>query len=317
MPFDRMCPKRAIGAEARYQQMTRRNVAIVAADQGRRLVALWAGLLFACLWLAGCGSPPLEYTEVKRIDEKLTPSELKTFARIVHRLPRNELVELPRIYLPPPEWDKARTLPIKELVKEEMARLDERWSVDWLARQLQRHRVIDRAIRPEGITREQFVGLTLAIGAALSRAALPEDQRLDRIIEKGERRIDQLREDATPFNSLSLEGMHQILQQALWITRVDRAKRLQMVPPENVELVRQYRELLSPMYPAEFTRNPLSDVVDLLEAYGMPFEELPESGFDGELEWNREDALIGTDVPDGERASAGRGTRFVDRHPSS
>lgn len=256
-------------------------------------------LVWAMTILGGCAEEALDFTEVKRIDERVSESELRTFIRIVEGLPDKKLPALPPVFAPPPRWNRARTFPIKELVNEEKIRIDEHWTVDWLARQLPRSRMLEQRLRMERMTREQFVSLAVAIGVALSAATLREEQDLDLVIDRGERAIEKLRADNNPFNSLNEEGMHYVLQQAVWITRVDRAKHLRLVPPENVRLVTKYADVLRPMFPEQFTENPLDAVADLLEERGMPFEETPESGGDNQIEWDPADAIIGTDEPDG------------------
>ena len=48
----------------------------------------------------GCSDGSLGFTEVKRIDEKVTASELKTFLRIVDALPKKKLPDYPIVYAP-------------------------------------------------------------------------------------------------------------------------------------------------------------------------------------------------------------------------
>ena len=50
--------------------------------------ALWLPVLVLLhLLLAGCADQSLEFTEVKRISEKVTEAELNTFLRVVNSLP--------------------------------------------------------------------------------------------------------------------------------------------------------------------------------------------------------------------------------------
>ena len=204
---------------------------------------------------------------------------------------------------PPPDWDEGRTFEVRELVDREIKMLAERSDVEKLATHLPKNRPLLRALRREQLTPEQFVGLSLAIGVALSRSTLRDDQDLDRIIEEGERKIDELKQNAKPFHLHSQEGKHRVLRQAVWITRVDRAKRLKTVPPENyVDLVQKHGESLAAIFPEEFTVNPLDAIADLLEEQGTPFEELAESGTDAEIDWNENEAIVGKDPPDPEFA---------------
>ena len=233
-----------------------------------------------CSLVAGCAEDSTEFTETKRIDEKVTEAELQTYLRIVHSLPDKKLPDIPPVFALPPEWNHARTLPVGELVNEEKNLIAERWTAEWLARQLQRNRRLSRALRREKLTLEQFAGLTLAIGVSLARNTLRDNQKLEEMLQAGHIVVDRLGSDTRPFLSLPLDGKHYILQQSAWILRVDRIERLKLVPPENIALVRTHLEVLEPIFPSEFTSNPLDAVVDLLEEQGLPFEELVESGSD-------------------------------------
>jgi hypothetical protein len=267
----------------------------------------------ALLLLCGCAGETIDYIETKRIDEKVTEPELRTFLAIVESLADKKLPKLPPVFAAPPEWHHARTLPVNELVNEERTMLDDRWSVEALARALDRNRPLQRALRREQLTPEQFVGLTLAIGAALSKTTLRDDQKLDDILAKGQIVLQSLSQETESFSSLSRERRHYFLQQAAWVTRVDRAKRLTLVPPENSALVEKHRAALEAIFPGEFKLNPLDAIADLLEERGMPFEELPVSGTDDQIEWNPDEAIVGHDEPDsqyaGEKVERQLGTR--------
>ncbi len=253
------------------------------------------------LVLAGCADTSLEFREVKRIREKVTDAEMNTFLQIINSLPDRKLPKFPSVFAPPPDWDQENTYGVSELVEREIKMLAERSDVEKLAIHLQRNRRLQRTLRRKQMTPEQFVGLSLAIGVAISRSTLRDNQDLDTIIEEGERKIDELKQNVKPFHLHTQEGKHRVLQQAVWITRVDRAKRLKSVPPENyIELVQRYRKDLAGIFPEEFTANPLDAVADLLEEQGTPFEELPESGTDAEIEWNEDEAIVGREPPDPE-----------------
>lgn len=264
--------------------------------------------LALCALFVGCGEEQLEFTETKRINEKVTEAELQTFLRIVESLPDQQLPDVPPVFAPPPVWNQSRTLPVGELVNEEQNLLAERWTAEWMARHLQRNRPLARALRREEMTLEQFVGFTLAIGAALARNTIRDNQDLDEILKKGHAAVERLRRDTRPFSSLRQDGRYYILWQAEWITRIDRVERLKQVPPENIALVRAHREKLEEIFPAEFATNPLDAVVDLLEEKGLPFEELAGSGSDAEIDWEADEAIVGTDPPDEE---------FLDQPPTA
>lgn len=248
----------------------------------------------------GCISEDLEFTEVKRLDEKVTEEELATLLRILDSLPEKKLPDMPPVFAPPPVWNQARTLPVHELITEERALIDEHWSVEWLARSLQRNRPLLRALRREEMTPEQFVGLTLTIGVAMSRSTLRDQQDLQEVTRRGKAAINRLRSSLgpRPFSSLSREASHFVLHQAVWLTRIDRAKQLALVPPENIMMVREHWDDLADRFPEQFTTNPLDAVVDLLEERGMPFEELGDS--DEQIEWDPEKVIVGHDEPDSE-----------------
>ena len=265
----------------------------------------------ACLvcLLLGCSEMAPEYTEVKRIDEPVTPAELEAFLRIARDLPDGRLPKLPAVFLPPPEWSATRTLPVSELVVEERQRIEERWSVDWLTSHLERSRALDRVLKREQLTTGQFVGLWLTLGAAMSRSTVREDQDLDRLVERGTAVVEGLLQDKRPFSEHSQVARHAALSQAVWLTRVARARRLREVPLENLELIRERHSTLAELLPPEFMANPFDSITDPLEEWGIPFEELPESGTDDQLGWDANEALIGQDpLPDG-----GAAPRIEDR----
>lgn len=247
--------------------------------------------------LSGCEDPTLKFTEVKRVSEEVTPGELRTFFEIVEHLPDKTLPSFPDLYLPLPNWNAERTLPISDLVDAEQLSLAERWETQHLVDALPQSRRLDRWLLRKRMTREQFVGLTLAIGAALSRSTVRENQDLAEIMAKGERVVSRLRANGEPFNSLSSEAMHNVLHEAAWITRHDRARRLLSVPESNVELVLKHSDQLVKLFPAELTRNPFDEIADRLDEQGIPFEELPGNDSFDTLNWDPEDAIVGRDDP--------------------
>jgi hypothetical protein len=252
-------------------------------------------IISGLLALPGCADEQVEYVEVKDIDERLTDEELESFIRIIEALPDQKLPPLPPVFAEPSEWAPSRTLPVNELLAEERKLVDERWNVETLARRLERNRRLARLLQKERLTTEQFVGLTLTIGLALSRGTLRDDQDLDDIRDRGREAIERLNRNTRSFAAHTPEGRHYVLSQAAWLARLDRAEHLQLVPRENVELIAPRREKLAGMFPPEYTANPLDAIADPLEEWGTPFEELAESGRDDELTWDRADALIGTD----------------------
>lgn len=256
---------------------------------------LFCALVFL-LPQAGCREEPLEFTEVKRVDEAVTGAELDVFLRLIDSVPKQQLPPFPPLFAPPPEWDES-TLPVSELVSREERLIREHRSVAALARSLERNRPLQRALERERMTPEQFTGLSLALGAALSYATLREEQvrDLDRLIARGESVLRRLRQENRTFSTLRDEQKYAVLEDAVWLTRLDRAAHLKLVPSRNVELVKSRRERLVSIFPESFRTNPLDTVADILEERGVPFEELPESGSDDTIEWSRDDAIVGTD----------------------
>src|SRR5690606_30943793 len=91
---------------------------------------------------------------------------------------------------------------------------------------------------------------------------------------------------------------HAILATAVWMTRIDRAKRLLEVPLDNVDLAKTHYERMKSIFPEEFTVNPFDVIADRIEELGLSFEELPQSGFDAEIDWTEAEAIRGEDQPD-------------------
>jgi hypothetical protein len=251
----------------------------------------------AVLLLAGCAEEEVQFTEVKRPNERITSVEWAAFVRIVNALPEPRLAPLADVALPLPQWQDARTLPVQELTFEERRTLAEAWDAALVSRRFARNRSLNRLLRRENMTVEQFAGLALAIGMAMRRAQLPEEFAFEELLQRGRSVVDGLQRDQRLFSSLPVEARHRVLDEAIWLHRVDRAQRLREVPPENRALVLKQSEWLRKVMPAYFQQHPLDDVTDLLEERGVPFVELPESGRDDELEWTAAEAIIGRAVP--------------------
>lgn len=285
-------------AESRTLRLLCRFCHTAGQPKARGVPAAVITTLLTIASISGCSEPPLEYTEVTRVHEVVTETEATAFLGVVRMLPGGKIPAITPIFAPPPDWSDSRTLPVSDLVQEEQARLNERWDVDRLASEWHGNRALERALRKHRMTVRQFAGLTLTLGAALSRSSIRENQPLPQLKEKGIAEVAHLREENRSFASLSEDGRHHVLQRAIWITRLDRAQRLLHVPPENVDLVQRKKEQLLEAFPEEFSLNPFDGVSDLLEERGLPFLELSSSGSDAELEWSREEAIIGRDTPD-------------------
>lgn len=237
---------------------------------------------------AGCSQSTLEYTEVKRINEPVTIEELRKFVSIVQQLPGKNLPDLPPLYEKLPEWDSSRTLSVAGLVREEKEMLRSLWDERRIGRVLSQDVRLKRVLDRHQITIEQFVGLTQTIGLAISRGQLREEQNLSGILRRGQETISKLELDTRTYSNLSDDDQYYIQQLASWINRYDRARRLLLVPDSNIELVKSKDAILREIFPAEYFLNPFDPIRDLQEEFGMPFEELPESGSDMDLRWSPE-----------------------------
>ncbi len=257
---------------------------------------LCRALGLVCLWgLFGCWAKPLEYVEVKRIDEAVTETELDAFLEVVRLLPEEKLPELQPIYRPPARWSAGRTLPVSELVNEETAQIERPWDTKHLAQEVETNRRLQRVLRRVEMTPEQFMGLMLAVGTAMNRSRLPEDYDFDSLIQHGQQVITRLKRNRTPFVDYSPDRQFSVMREAIWLNRVDRAKRLRDVPRENVELVRKHWDELAAIFPEEFAIDPLGPIADHMREQGTPFEELQDTGSDAAIQWNPDEALIGND----------------------
>ncbi|QDT90693.1 hypothetical protein [Gimesia algae] len=247
---------------------------------------------------SGCSEHSLEYTELKQINEKVTEAELKRYLKVIKLMPEDKIPPFPTVYAPAPVWSHIRSLPIEDLVNSEQNNMSQIWEVQRISDQFGiRHRILKKALLRRDMSKEQFISFTLAIGLAASRHQLRSDQKLDEIINKGNKAIQQLQLDKRPFSSLSLEERHRTLHEAMWIARVNRAEHLNQVPPENINLVKNNWDQLKSVLPPQFLKNPLDELTDTLEERGIPFT-LKEDGSDQLLEWTSTNAIIGTDAPD-------------------
>lgn len=246
----------------------------------RSLMWGWVAL---CVCLGGCEPESLGFTEVKRLHEVVTPGEWASFVRIVDRLPDRRVPAFPPVFLPVPQWDQHRSLPIRDLYAEELANREVAWDTARLAQMFERNKPLIRELRKEKLTTEQFAGLMLTLGAALSCNEVPEGIDLPNLAERARPFLNDLASDDKLFSTLSPETQHAVLQKAMWIARKIRADKLKQVPPENRALAKKHYEWLIQALPGEFLHNPVEEIQDLLEENGLPFEEMSESGSDEEL----------------------------------
>jgi hypothetical protein len=254
-------------------------------------------VLFLGLLTAGCGAQAQKFLEPREIGDKVTDADLDSFLQVVNDLPDKKLPEMPLLFKKPPSWDEQRTLPVNELVREETDEVDKLWNDENLTRHLAKDRALNKALW-QRLSLPQFVGLVKTIGVALARNAARPDQNLHKIVELGKKRLEALRGQTRRFNQLKPDERHVVLTTAVWITRIDRARRLLQVPPENRAMARDRFDRLKSIFPAEFTANPFDSIADQIEELGMSFEELRQTGLDAEIEWKESDALRGADPPD-------------------
>src|SRR5262249_50389868 len=129
--------------------------------------------------LTGCSEPEEVQSEPKRADDRITTAELESFLSIIDALPERALPQIPPVMAAAPQWTRNRTLPVFELVKEEEKLRFDHESIEWLAAHCPQSRSLKRALQREKMTIRQFVGLYLALGAALSRHNVPVDRDLE------------------------------------------------------------------------------------------------------------------------------------------
>lgn len=285
---------RSVGKNENPERLHIPATALTAPECTSRFAAI---LLIAAIFTAGCSAQPQKFSEPREIGDKVTDADLNAFLQVIGDLPEKKLPEMPALFKRPPSWDEQRTLPVSELVREENDDLEKLWNDENLIRYLSKDRVLQKALR-QRLSIAQFVGLVKTIGVALSRNAVRTDQNLHKIVEQGKKRIEALRSQTERFNQLKPDERHVVLTTAVWITRIDRARRLLQVPPENRAMAMDHFDRLKAIFPREFTTNPFDSIADQIEELGMSFEELRQTGLDAEIEWKESEVLRGTDPPD-------------------
>lgn len=268
------------------------------APLGRVLIGV---LAFASL--AGCHEEEVGYTEVKRLDEVLTPGDIADLMTVLKTIDEQDRKRLPTPFVPPPRWSDDRTLPVRELLDEERLAAGQAWDPDESAAALPATPVWEKALRARKLTPAQFASLVLSVAAAAGR--FESDQRLDlpRLVGRGAKELASLAAEERTFASLPAEERYATLRRAAWLTTAERAGRLALVPPENVELIATRREELRGLLPDLFFRDPFEGLYPRSEDFGVPFEEGIVS--DADLVWSPDHALLGTDVPDAVTADGG------------
>jgi hypothetical protein len=253
-----------------------------------RQLALVGALLAAC---AGCGEEAVLSIEVKQPDQPLTEAEWTSFRRAVEGLGPNGLNDLPGVFPPAPDWPATRTLPVSGLADAEQRLLADQWEPATHAGRLTHRPGLARVLRREQLTAEQLIGLTLTVGAALARSQLPEEVPFDDLLRRDQTVADALAHDERIYSLLETEDRYAVLDRALSLHRIDRLKRMQSVPAENVALLKEHHEWLRKVLPACFHTNPLAAVQDRRAEHGVPFVEHPITGSDAAIEWDPSQAL--------------------------
>ena len=152
----------------------------------------------------------------------------------------------------------------------------------------------ERALRREKMTIRQFIGLYLALGAALSRDHVPVDRDVEQILERGRLAIAELKKDQRIFSSLPDDEAYFLREKSGWLAVVDRAARLKLVHPDNLTLVARHRDRLAVVMPEEFKSNPFLEFLTILDDRGVPFQEPLGRENDDHLSWSRDRALVGS-----------------------
>lgn len=256
----------------------------------------------------GCGEPEVGYTEVKRIDEVLTERDFADLIAVLARVDEQDRLRLPSPFLPPPAWPEDRTLPVHELLEEERVAADRAWEPEEEAAALPETQVWERALQSRKLTREQFASLVLSVAAALGRLGADPRLDLEALAARGVKETAPLVAEERTFGSLAPEERHATLVRAAWLTTADRAARLALVPQENVTLVEERQRQLRELLPESFFRDPFAGLYPRSADYGIPFDEGALS--DAGLTWSPEQAIIGTDLPDGVRHAGGTDARY-------
>ena len=246
--------------------------------------------LVGCVLLtAGCYEPPIDFLEVRRVDEPITADDIELLARVAEQMEGGRLPPLSPHFLPRPRWDAKRPATVATLAREELERLRESTRLPVLSDSIGRRPRLRYALEQEKLTREQYTSLLLAVGLATQRAKVDPARDLDRYVEVGRRILKQLADRDVSFAALSPDEQIRAVDEATWITRVNRAERLLEVPVANAALADRSDERLRRILPVAFLSDPLAAVADPLRDYGVPFRERPDSGFDSELTWSRAD----------------------------
>jgi hypothetical protein len=244
-----------------------------------RAVVSPMGLLCAIVlvWAGGCQETPAETFAPRHPSDLISRQEMEAFLAVLEAVGKEKPAALPPLWMPASRWSRTRTLPVSELVRSEERLLEERANVAWVASHSPKLPAWDRALRAQKLTREQFAGLYTAFALAIARDAVPPARDLARLVALGKKYRRELARDERVFAALCDEAAFAAQEQSAWVVIAHRASRLAPVPPQNLALVRQYKERLLAALPQETARNPFAQFASILDTHGVPFIE-PAAG---------------------------------------
>jgi len=253
---------------------------------------LAAGLLITCV-LAGCAEDEVVSLEVTHPDEIINRGEWQKFERIVNDMPEPKLRELPSLFPPLPHWQLARTLPVSELAMEERKAVEAAWDTTQQTVDLSTCKTLPRLLRRERLTEDQFLGLIFVVGTAMRRATMDDEEVFKSYQERAAGVIQLLERDQRLFASLTMEDRYRVLDDAIWLHRLERARQYSKIPEANLQLVRRHAKWLKEVMPAEFQLDPFADLGTPLDELGVPFVESGTTGSDADIEWSPGEAIVG------------------------
>lgn len=261
-----------------------------------KILVLFLAICSLTAW--GCESLPPVPAVIIRPDEPLPPAEWATFERIVKSLPGEKLPSFAPLFAPPAAWKEQRTIAIADLLTEESAALAKAWNPTELGVQWNRSIALQRALRIEQVTPEQFAAWTQALSLAAMRGSANSRYLSDNVRKESLLSLRHLEHDERMFSTLTHEERYRVLREARALSRVNRIEWLMKAPAENIKLVQQHEAWLKKVLPAHVWSDPLQEVVDRETALGIPFSELRTEA-DATLRFNpHEGALFQSRPPE-------------------
>lgn len=211
-------------------------------------------LLLCCLvagMLVGCAEeavPPDNLSGVQRIEKPISEQELKTFLRIVARLPD----KAPPTFSPLTDSFYADD-PADRLIHECRVRFEKQFDVKRQGQIWKQNRGIRQASAKEGRSTAELAGMMTTLSTAICRAQLDDPQELVRLEKKGRVEIEGLKKKLDRLDQARSKGMtaamsRQRTELSMRLSRtvalVEYLKVLRRVPEENIVLVRRYHNQL-------------------------------------------------------------------------